>query len=80
MDRKIIMEKIQDIFRDVFDDEELVVEDSTSSDDIEEWDSLSHIQLVVAVEKTFGRKLTSKEILSWVDVGESADAIYAKLA
>ena len=58
MDRKIIMEKIQDIFRDVFDDEELVVEDSTSSDDIEEWDSLSHIQLVVAVEKTFGLKLT----------------------
>ena len=56
MDRKIIMEKIQDIFRDVFDDEELVVEDSTSSDDIEEWDSLSHIQLVVAVEKTFGLK------------------------
>ena len=78
MDRKIIMEKIQDIFRDVFDDEELVVEDSTSSDDIEEWDSLSHIQLVVAVEKTFG--LTSKEILSWEDVGEMADAIYAKLA
>ena len=80
MDRKIIMEKIQDIFRDVFDDEELVVEDSTSSDDIEEWDSLSHIQLVVAVEKTFGLKLTSKEILSWEDVGEMADPIYAKLA
>ncbi|WP_347049001.1 acyl carrier protein [Bacteroides fragilis] len=80
MDRKIIMEKIQDIFRDVFDDEELVVEDSTSSDDIEEWDSLSHIQLVVAVEKTFGLKLTSKEILSWEDVGEMVDAIYAKLA
>lgn len=80
MDRKIIMEKIQDIFRDVFDDEELVVEDSTSSDDVEEWDSLSHIQLVVAVEKTFGLKLTSKEILSWEDVGEMADAIYAKLA
>ena len=80
MDRKIIMEKIQDIFRDVFDDEELVVEDSTSSDDIEEWDSLSHIQLVVAVEKTFGLKLTSKEILSWDYVGEMADAIYAKLA
>ena len=51
MDRKIIMEKIQDIFRDVFDDEELVVEDSTSSDDIEEWDSLSHIQLVVALKQ-----------------------------
>lgn len=80
MDRKIIMEKIQDIFRDVFDDEELVVADSTSSDDIEEWDSLSHIQLVVAVEKTFGLKLTSKEILSWEDVGEMADATYAKLA
>ncbi len=80
MDRKIIMEKIQDIFRDVFDDEELIVADSTSSDDIEEWDSLSHIQLVVAVEKAFGLKLTSKEILSWEDVGEMADAIPAKLA
>lgn len=74
------MEKIQDIFRDVFDDEELIVADSTSSDDIEEWDSLSHIQLVVAVEKAFGLKLTSKEILSWEDVGEMADAIHAKLA
>lgn len=80
MDRKIIMEKIQDIFRDVFDDEELIVTDSTSSDDIEEWDSLSHIQLVVAIEKAFGLKLTSKEILSWEDVGEMADAIRAKLA
>lgn len=74
------MEKIQDIFRDVFDDEELIVADSTSSDDIEEWDSLSHIQLVVAIEKAFGLKLTSKEILSWEDVGEMADAIHAKLA
>lgn len=80
MDRKIIMEKIQDIFRDVFDDEELIVTDSTSSDDIEEWDSLSHIQLVVAIERDFGLKLTSKEILSWEDVGEMADAIRAKLA
>ena len=80
MDREIIMEKIQDIFRDVFDDEELIVADSTSSDDIEEWDSLSHSQLVVAVEKAFGLKLTSKEILSWEDVGEMADAIHAKLA
>lgn len=80
MDKKNIMEKIQDIFRDVFDDEELVIADSTSSDDIEEWDSLSHIQLVVAIEKAFGLKLTSKEILSWEDVGEMVDAIHAKLA
>ena len=80
MDREIIMEKIQDIFRDVFDDEELIVADSTSSDDIEEWDSLSHIPLVVAVEKALGLKLTPKEILSWEDVGEMADAIHAKLA
>jgi len=80
MDRTIIMEKIQDIFRDVFDDEELIVTDSTSSDDIEEWDSLSHIQLVVAIEKVFGLKFISKEILSWEDVGEMADAIQAKLA
>lgn len=79
MDRNLIMEKIQDIFRDVFDDDDLNVTDTTSSDDIEEWDSLSHIQLVVAVEKSFGVKLTSKEILSWEDVGEMADAINEKL-
>ena len=79
MEKKEIMAKIQEIFRDVFDDEELIISEDTTSDDVEEWDSLSHIQLVVAIEKGFGLKLTSKEILSWEDVGEMADVILSKL-
>lgn len=79
MERKVMLGKLQDIFRDVFDNEDLEISDETSSYDIEEWDSLSHIQLVVAIEKTFGVKLTSKEILSWEDVGEMIDALLKKI-
>ena len=79
MERTEMLGKLQDIFRDVFDNDDLTISDETSSYDIEEWDSLSHIQLVVAIEKTFGVKLTSKEILSWEDVGEMIDALLKKI-
>ena len=52
--RKEVFEKVTDIFRDVFDDDELVISDSTNSDDIEDWDSLEHIQLIVGMENFFG--------------------------
>ncbi len=74
-----MLEKLQDIFRDVLDNDDLEITDETSSYDIDEWDSLSHIQLIVAIEKTFGVKLTSKEILSWEDVGEMVDALLEKI-
>ena len=74
-----ILEKVQGIFRDVFDNEELLVTTETSSDDVEDWDSLSHIQLVVAIEKNFGLKFTSKEILSWENVGEMCKEIAKKI-
>jgi acyl carrier protein len=79
MEKDEIMKRLQDIFRDVFDNDGLEINGSTSSYDIEEWDSLSHIQLVVAIEKAFGIKLTSKEILSWDDVGEMIDALRNKI-
>ena len=74
-----VLVKVQGIFRDVFDNEELLVTEETSSDDVEDWDSLSHIQLVVAIEKNFGLKFTSKEILSWENVGEMCKEIAEKM-
>ena len=60
MEKTEILVKVQDIFRDVLDNEEIVLNNDTSADDIEEWDSLSHIQLIVAIEKHFKIKFTSK--------------------
>lgn len=75
MDRSDILKAVQDIFRDILDDEEIVLEDKTTADDVEGWDSLTHIQLIVAIEKQFKIKFTSKEILSWRNVGEMLDSI-----
>jgi len=75
MDRSEILKQVQDIFRDILDDEEIVLEDSTTANDVEGWDSLTHIQLIVAIEKQFKIKFTSKEILSWRNIGEMLDSI-----
>lgn len=74
-----IIEKLQMVFRDVLDNEEIILSASTSADDIEEWDSLSHIQLIVAVEKAFKIRFNSKEILSWKNVGEMVQSIQTHL-
>ena len=78
MEKTEILEKVQEIFRDVLDNEEIVLNNETTADDIDEWDSLSHIQLIVNIEKSFKIKFTSKEILSWNNVGEMIDCIAGK--
>lgn len=80
MERNEILKKLNAIFIDVMDlDDDFVLSEDMSADDIEEWDSLSHIQLMVAIEKTFGIKFTAKEILDWEDVHDCVDSIEAKL-
>ena len=74
-----IMEKVQRIFREVFDDDTLVIEDSTNSSDIEDWDSLEHITLVVSMEKEFGLKFDLKEVNELANVGEMVELIASKL-
>ena len=78
MERKEIFEKLNEVFEDVLDlDETPNLSDETSANDIEEWDSLSHVQLVVAVEKAFKVKFTSAEIMKWQNVGQMVDSIQA---
>ena len=80
MERTEIFEKLNEIFEDVLDlDETPELTDETSANDIEEWDSLSHTQLIVAIEKAFKLKFTSLEIMKWNNVGEMVDSMIQKL-
>ena len=79
MSREEIMEKVNEIFRDVFDDDTLIITDSTNSDDIEDWDSLEHISLIISMEKEFNMKFDLKEVNALANVGEMVDLIESKL-
>lgn len=74
-----ILEKVQEIFRDIFDDRDLIIELSTKADDIEDWDSLNHINLIVAIEKDFKVKFSIEELQSLKDVGDTVALIKEKL-
>ncbi|HOY41625.1 MAG TPA: acyl carrier protein [Chitinophagales bacterium] len=78
MDAEKILKDVNEIFIDVLDNEDIVLTRESSAKDIEEWDSLNHIQLVVAIEKHFKQRFTSSEIQNWKNVGEMCDAIAAK--
>tara|TARA_B110000285_G_C15037253_1_gene569990 strand:- start:758 stop:1000 length:243 start_codon:yes stop_codon:yes gene_type:complete len=70
MTKEEIIKDVNNIFINVLDDEDIVISESTNSDHIDDWDSLNHIHLVVAIEKHFKIRFTSEEIQSWKDVGE----------
>jgi len=78
MTREDVMKKVTEIFREVFDDDELVITDATNSDDIEDWDSLEHISLIVSMEKEFNMKFDIKEVGKLANVGEMVDLIVSK--
>lgn len=70
-----INERLNEVFQNVFDDEDIVVDRDTTADDIEDWDSLEHIRLIGAVEREFGIKFTMKEVSTMKNVGEMMDII-----
>lgn len=74
MTRQEFFEKLSEVFSDVF-DEEITVTTGTTSADIEEWDSLTHITLISEVEDVFGMKFAMKDVLGMQNVGEMADII-----
>ena len=75
MTREEAFEKLNAVFRDVFDDESITVNDSTTADDIADWDSLSHINLVESVEDEFEVKFSMKDVVKMKNVGEMVDKI-----
>ena len=79
MSREEVFEKLDEVFRDVFNDESIHVTDATTANDIEDWDSLEHIYLVVAVEQKFNIKFNMGEVASFKNVGEMVDVIMEKI-
>ena len=65
-----IHEKLTGVFRDVFDDDSLQISEATTAKDIEEWDSLTHVNLIVAAEKAFAVSFTTKEVKALANVGD----------
>jgi len=79
MERSDILKRVEEIFREELELDDLVLTDETTADDVEEWDSLSHVQLVAAMEEAFGIEFKSREILSWENIGDLIDSIEKKL-
>ena len=79
MDQDQILKEVNDIFKDVLDEQYIQLNRETVADDVEEWDSLTHINIVVAIEKRFNIKFTSLEIQNFENVGAMCDSIAAKL-
>lgn len=75
MNRNEVLKKLNVIFRDVFDDDSIVINDRTTSNDIEEWDSIEHINLIGAVENEFSMRFKMKEVSGMKNVGEMVDII-----
>ena len=75
-----VLKKVNEIFIDVLDDPSIVLARATTAKDVDDWDSLTHIELVVAIEKAFKTKFTLAEVQGFRNVGEMCDSLVAKLA
>ena len=80
MTRDEVVQKLQEIFRDVFDDDSIVLFDEMTSEDVEDWDSLSHINLINDIEAKFNVSFTTEEVISTKNVGEFISLIEKKLS
>ena len=72
-------ERLQEIFRDIFDDEELIIREDMSANDIEDWDSLAQINLIIAIEKEFKVKFNLEEVSSLKNIGEMLELLSNKI-
>lgn len=78
MSKEEILKKINDILKDIFDDESLVISMETTAKDIDEWDSLNHITIISTIENEFNVDFTMEEVVNFKNVGDIVDKIVEK--
>jgi len=78
MNDEEILESLSEIFREFFDDGEIVLSNVTTAEDIEDWDSLAQVGLILSIEKTFSLKLSAAEVGKLENVGEMVKLISSK--
>ena len=74
-----LIKRLNAIFREVFDDEDIVIAPELTANDIDGWDSLSHVNLIVTIESRFGIRFSQKELLTFKNVGDLLNCIASKL-
>lgn len=79
MERTEIMTQVQAIFRTVLKNESVILDDETTAEDVPGWDSLTHVEIIAAIEKHFGIRFSIREMLSWKTVGKMVDCIAKKI-
>ncbi len=79
MNKEAILAKVKEVFEDVLDEEGINLTETSTAEDIEDWDSLTHIQIVVGVEKAFKIRFKAQEIGEFNNVGDMVTAIQSKL-
>ena len=79
MTKELIYQTLTEVFRNVMDNNNIVLDEKSSAREIEEWDSITHIQLIIETEKKFKIKFGSDEIIYWMNVGEMVNSISLKL-
>ena len=80
MDDALLWERLTNVFRNVFGRETIAIDPDTTSNDIEEWGSLNHLELVLAVQGEFGVRLKPVEVASFANVGDMMAAIKGRMA
>ena len=79
MSREEVLKKVNEVFRDVFDDESITVNDNTTANDIADWDSLNHITLISSIADEFGVNFAMKDIVGFQNVGDMINCIMDKI-
>lgn len=80
MEKNLILEGLNRIFRDITENQELILSPELTADDVEGWDSLNHTLIIAEIQKQFNIKFTLSEVLKLENVGDLLDAVHNKLS